>query len=104
MSTPLDGDVVVVDTNIVSFCFKGDTRADYYEPYIQGRLQMIAAQTRAELELWTLVRNWGAVRRAEPQSFLKDFVLADADKGICLRWADVQHSTLSRGLSISFSD
>ena len=104
MSTEFDSEVVVVDTNVVSFCFKGDTRAAYYEPHIQGRLQMIAAQTRAELELWTLVRNWGDQRRAELHSYLKDFVLAEADQGICLRWAEVQHSTASQGLPISVSD
>lgn len=43
--------VVVVDTDVVSFLFKGDSRGDLYRPHLNGRLAIIAAQTRAELEL-----------------------------------------------------
>jgi predicted nucleic acid-binding protein len=104
MTSEFVNDIVVVDTNVVSFCFKGDTRANLYQPHIQGRLQIIAAQTRAELELWTLIRNWGQRRRAALHAYLKDFVLAEADEIICLRWAEVQHSTQIRGPSMSVSD
>ncbi|HBB94583.1 MAG TPA: twitching motility protein PilT [Blastocatellia bacterium] len=104
MSSEFVNDIVVVDTNIVSFCFKGDTRAVLYKPYIEGRLQVIAAQTRAELELWTLIHKWGQRRRAELHAYLKDFVLAEADEIICLRWAEVQHSTQMQGRSMSVSD
>lgn len=104
MSTAIDNDIVVVDTNVVSFCFKGDTRATLYRPHLQGRLQVIAAQTRAELELWTLIRNWGSRQRADLHSYLKDFVLAEADEAICLRWAEVQASARKHGNAISISD
>ena len=104
MSSDLDNDIVVVDTNVVSFCFKGDTRAAFYHPHVEGRLQIIAAQTRAELELWTLVRNWGDRRKADLHFYLKDFVLAEADENICLQWAEVQHSTAKQGCPISVSD
>lgn len=104
MNIEFDNDIVVVDTNVVSFFFKGDTRAAFYQPHVQGRLQIIAAQTRAELELWTLVRNWGDRRRADLNFYLRDFVLAEADETICLQWAEVQHSTAKRGRPISVSD
>src|SRR2546423_12345845 len=104
MSSDFLSDVVLVDTNVVSFCFKGDTRAASYQSHIQGRLQIIAAQTRAELELWTLVRNWGERRRASLRSYLKDFVLAEVDEAICLRWAELQHIAQIHGHSISVAD
>lgn len=43
--------IVVVDTDVVSFIFKGDTGGSLYRPHLDGRLVIIAAQTRAELEL-----------------------------------------------------
>lgn len=104
MSSDFVNDIVVVDTNVVSFCFKGDTRAASYQPHVQGRLQIIAAQTRAELELWTLVRNWGERRRADLHSYLKDFVLAEANEAICLRWAEIKNKAQKQGNSISVSD
>lgn len=104
MSTSVVGDVVLVDTNVVSFCFKGDTRAALYQPHLAGRLQVIAAQTRAELELWTLVHNWGLRRRAALHSYLKDFVLLEADEPVCVRWAEVQDNAHKQGRPISVSD
>jgi len=97
-------DIVVVDTNVVSFFFKGDTRAALYQPHLDGRLQIIAAQTRAELELWTLINNWGRGRRAALHAYLKNFVLAEADEPVCLRWAGVQDEARKRGRPISVSD
>jgi predicted nucleic acid-binding protein len=97
-------EIVVVDTNVVSFFLKGDTRAALYKPHLDDRLQIIAAQTRAELELWTLMHNWGQRRRAALRTYLKDFVLVEADEAICLRWAEVQASAQRQGRPISVSD
>jgi hypothetical protein len=44
------GGVVIVDTDVVSFIFKGDTRGALYRPHLDGQITVIAAQTRAELE------------------------------------------------------
>ena len=52
-------DIVVVDTNVVSYIFKKDTRGELYQPVLDGKLLMIAAQTLAELELMPLVNNGG---------------------------------------------
>jgi predicted nucleic acid-binding protein len=50
MSNGVTDNIVVVDTNVISFLIKGDTRAASYELHLDGKLKMIAAQTRAELE------------------------------------------------------
>ena len=104
MSAPAADEFVLVDTNVVSFCFKGDTRTILYQPRLVGRLQVIAAQTRAELELWSLARNWGLSRRAALHAYLKDFVLLEADEPVCVRWAEVQNNAQRRGHPLSVSD
>lgn len=96
--------IVVVDTNVVSFFFKGDSRAAFYQTHVEGRLQIIAAQTRAELELWTLIRNWGERRRSDLRLYLKDFVLAEADESVCINWARVQANAKRKGRPMSVSD
>jgi tRNA(fMet)-specific endonuclease VapC len=101
--TPAE-DIVVVDTNVISFFIKNDTRAALYQPYLDDRLQIIAAQTLAELELWTLIHNWGPRRRATLHAYLKDFVLAEADEAICFSWAAVQVNARRLGHPISVSD
>jgi tRNA(fMet)-specific endonuclease VapC len=104
VSALISTDIVVVDTDVISFFFKGDTRSSLYEPHLDGRLAMIAAQTRAELEFWTLIRNWGGRRRAELRAYLKSFVFAEADGNICLYWAEVQENAQRKGRPISCAD
>jgi hypothetical protein len=55
----------IVDTDGVSMLFKGDTRADAYRAHITGRLLGISFMTLAELERWSLERNWGERRKIE---------------------------------------
>jgi len=56
---------VVVDTDVVSFLYKRDTRADLYRPHLDGQLPIISFMTLAELEHWTVARDWGARRRQD---------------------------------------
>lgn len=57
--------VVVVDTDIVSFRFKKDTRARLYKRHLIGQDPLIAFMTFAELHAWALERRWGAARQGE---------------------------------------
>ena len=53
---------LVIDTDVVSFYFKNDSRAKAYVANWQGNTLVISFMTLAELKLWGLVRNWGANR------------------------------------------
>jgi tRNA(fMet)-specific endonuclease VapC len=97
-------DIVVVDTDVISFIVKGDTRAARYQQHLDGRLQVIAAQSRAELELWASSHNWGWSRRNSLNTFLRLFLFAAADEAICLRWAEVQDNSKRKGRPISCAD
>lgn len=95
---------VVVDTDVVSFIFKGDTRGDLYRPHLHGQIAVIAAQTRAELELWTLGRNWGARRKEQLREELRKYVLVPFSEAVCLHWAQVVDGARRRGRPIGTSD
>ena len=96
--------IVVVDTDVVSFFFKGDTRSDLYRPHLAGQTFIIAAQTRAELELWALERNWGVRKIAALRKYLKRFALAPLDEDICVRWAAATDTARRSGRPISCAD
>jgi len=53
---------IVLDTDVVSFLFKGDSRAPMYLSHLQNRQWLISFMTEAELEQWALLANWGAKR------------------------------------------
>jgi predicted nucleic acid-binding protein len=57
--------IVVVDTDVVSFRFKKDTRARLYKRHLLGQQPLIAFMTLAELCAWALERRGGIARRAE---------------------------------------
>jgi tRNA(fMet)-specific endonuclease VapC len=95
---------IVVDTDVVSFIFKGDTRGTLYRPHIDGQLAVIAAQTRAELELWTLERNWGPRRRDLLREELRKYVLAPFTEAVCLRWAQILDNARRTGRPVSTND
>jgi len=66
---------MAVDTDVVSFLFKRDSRADLYRPHLTGRLLVVSFMTVAELDRWALARNWGERRRAALEQHLGSFVV-----------------------------
>jgi tRNA(fMet)-specific endonuclease VapC len=48
---------VVLDTNVVSFLFKSDSRAQAYLPHLRDRQWLISFMTEAELEQWRFWRT-----------------------------------------------
>jgi tRNA(fMet)-specific endonuclease VapC len=97
-------DIVAVDTNIISFFFRQDTRASVYEKHLDGKWKMIAAQTLAELELMPLLNNWSAKRKAKLDEFLKDYFFVEINKNICLEWAKICFEAKIKGRPISTAD
>lgn len=104
MSIAVSSNVIVVDTNVISYIFKRDTRGTLYAPHIEGRLVMIAAQTLAELEAMPLMNGWGQRRHAELRARIKKFTFAAADENVCLRWAEVRANAKRIGRPITVAD
>jgi len=63
-------DAVVIDTDVLSYLFKGDTRAGLYLPHLDQRLGLLCFMTLAELRQWALIRNWGERRRRNLEEFI----------------------------------
>ena len=78
----------IVDTDVVSMLFKGDTRAVAYRPHITGRLLGISFMTLAELERWPLERDWGQ-RKIELERHLTRYVVLPVSRELCGKWAEV---------------
>lgn len=56
--------IVLLDTNVVSYLFKGDTRAAAYAPILRSHRLAISFISAAELFEWAMTRKWGQVRLA----------------------------------------
>ena len=61
---------MLLDTNVISFIFKQDSRAWPYERLLQGRQLAVSMMTVAELLQWTAVQQWGTRRISQLETLL----------------------------------
>ena len=95
---------LVVDTDVVSFIFKHDTRAALYVPHLTGHMLVISFQTLAELELWALAAGCGARRRQQLARHLRRYIVEDSSPALCRRWAEVLDDARRSGSLIATAD
>jgi len=95
---------VVVDTDIVSFQFKQDTRAALYRPHLAGKQCFLSFQTLAELDGWALQRHWGTGRRTNLERHLGKFAVLYADRLLCGWWAEATNRARRNGKPINGAD
>ncbi len=96
--------VCVVGTDVVSFMFKDDTRSEKYRRYLVDWEPVVSFMTIAELERWTLLRNWGMARRERLAVFLERFPIVLVDVPLCYEWATVSVGTHRSGRPIGVAD
>ena len=94
----------VVDTDVVSMLFKGDTRARAYRVHVAGRLLGISFMTLAELERWSLERGWGPRRKLELAEHVSHYAVLPVSRELCVKWAEVAFAAKQRGRPIQTAD
>lgn len=95
---------LVVDTNVIGYIFKGDTRGPHYERLIQGHQTVISFQTMAELEEWLNNDNWGQKRRERLRNYLGQYTLIHSDERMGRIWGAVRHACQKAGRRIDPAD
>ena len=94
--------VVIVDTDVVSFLLKGDTRAQLYRPHLEGKTLALSFMTVAELYQWAYIRNWGEQKLTRLEEQLRAYVIVPYDNELCKQWATVcvERQRLGRPISV----
>jgi tRNA(fMet)-specific endonuclease VapC len=95
---------VVVDTDVVSFLFKNDSRAQLYLPLMRDRDLLVSFMTEAELEQWILLAKWGADRVRRFRVFMTGFASVPSSRDLILRWAEVMVAARANGRRIEAAD
>src|SRR5262245_49148612 len=108
MRQPTEGqgalEPVVVDTDVISYLFKGDTRADRYEPLLIGHAVVLSFMSIAELDAWVAQRNWGQRARQRLERYLTRFAVHFPDRDLCRVWAGVMTVGRRAGRPIGAAD
>mgnify|MGYP006284058057 CR=1 FL=1 len=95
---------IVVDTDVISYILKGDTRAIRYRELARGKQLIISFMSVAELEFWGLSRNWGTKKIETLNDLLRHFIVYPSDRSLCLRWAKVMNQGRKTGKPVHVQD
>lgn len=95
---------VLVDTNVVSYLFRNDTRARLYQPHLSGSVLNMSFMTVTELDYWMVKYNWGEVRRSQLEAYILKFVVIPFTRELGRKWAEVTVNRERVGKPISAAD
>ena len=82
-------DSVLLDTNVISFYEKCDSRATLYDKHLSGKRHVVCFMSVAELYRWTIGRGWGASRVAKLRERLNKYVIVPYDDALAWEWAQI---------------
>ena len=92
---------VLLDTNIVSYVMKGDTRAALYRRHIDGQTLAVSFMTVAELYEGAFRAGWGQKKMALLEDQLKNYVVIPFTKNICLEWGKLRAAHKSQPIAVA---
>jgi tRNA(fMet)-specific endonuclease VapC len=90
--------ILLLDTDVVSFLLKGDSRSQKYAPILQGNQLALSFMTVAELFQWAAVRNWGTSRTASLERSLTNYLIIPVDIEICRTWGNLRAERQAIGI------
>lgn len=81
----------LLDTNVLSFFLKGDTRADRYRPDVDGKLVAVSFATVGELYKWANTKNkkWSAKKISDLESRLRRIVILPSNDSVARHWGRI---------------
>ena len=95
---------VVLDTDVWSYLFKKDSRAERYRTHLVGNILCVSFQTVAELYQWAETAGWGGKRRTRLDIWLRRFVVLGYDDETARLWARVRAERGRQGRPIAAQD
>lgn len=90
---------LVIDTDVVSFLYKKDTRARTLRRHLVGKERIISFMTLAELEQWMIHRGWGTAARESLERHLQGYAVYNSDRTLCRLWGEVREEANQKGPS-----
>jgi len=96
--------LLLIDTDIASFVFKGSNYVNPYLPLLSGNELALSFMTVAELFQWAILRQWGERRIAQLEQYLSNYVIVPVDRLLCRQWAQVRADRQNIGRIISPQD
>lgn len=94
----------IVDTNVISYALRHDTRAAVYAHHLRNESLAISFATLAELLFGARKRKWGARRLHDLDVMLRPYLVLYPDEATCRVWAEAIWQCERVGRPISEND
>lgn len=95
---------LLLDTNILSYILKKDTRATHYAPLLAGHRLAISFATVAELFEWAFIRKWGQQRQQQLTETLATYLIIPVDIELCRYWGTLRAEQQAQGNQMNTHD
>lgn len=93
-------DGVILDTNVISFLIRGDTRAELYRRHLEGRTLAVSFMTVAELYEGAYRSGWGETRLAALGAQIRNYVVVPYSIRICQLWGRIRAGRRQQPISV----
>lgn len=97
-------DAVMIDTDVFSFFFKGDTRGEAYAKDVHDKQLCLSFMSVAELLRWAIAHQWGDAKRRSLEQSMSRCVVIPYDLSLAEYWANVSVQRSQAGESIACGD
>jgi len=91
---------ILLDTNVVSFPMRGDTRAVPYRRHLEGKTLAISFMTVAELYEGACRRGWGEDRLARLEAQIRNYVVVPFSNRMCRIWGQIRATRRQQPVSV----
>lgn len=95
---------IAIDTDVFSFIFRRDTRAEFFAPYLTHKTLALSFMSVAEAYYGAYKNDWGTHRIAQLENAIKGYVILPYDYLVCQHWANIRRQKELKGLTMSHSD
>ena len=86
----MSADFVLLDTNVLSYILKNNTRGAKYAPHIEGKIPVISFITVAEMYFGAYKAKWGVKSFKKLETFLKKYTVIEFNYQICHEWGIIK--------------
>ncbi len=90
---------LLLDTNVVSYLERNDSRAALYRRHIEGKTLAVSFATVGELFEGAFLDGWGERRIGRLEHMLKSYVVMPFSRRDCRRWGGVRAARRHRPIS-----
>ena len=97
-------DRIVIDTNVVSYLYRADTRAVHYRTLIAEKRTTISVVTVGELLYGAYRANWSDRRTNELLAFARSFIVTSVNGTVAEYWGRIRAEASAAGKTLPLTD